>query len=324
MKRFRTLLWVAIGVPAIAVPHVAAARALVDRIVAVIDRDVITLRELRQKYASALKETAAEQDEVVLRRVLEQEITERLIERELVENRQKLGVSEQDVDHAVAEVLRLNKMTEEQLRSVLYGQAMTWKEYRQKLRSQIERARLIQTKVQGRVQVSEQDVRDRCAQALAQDTGTMRICASHILRQVSADAHVDDAAVEKARTELVTLRQRLAEGATFTQVAQESSDDHGSADGALGCFGPGEMVEPFENAAMTASIGVVSEPVRTPFGWHLILVHERGRSRPTSVRCDDPAELQHHQEALGQEVFERQMLQWEASLRSKTYVDIRL
>lgn len=73
------------------------------------------------------------------------------------------------------------------------------------------------------------------------------------------------------------LRSELIAGADFATLAEVVSDDLGSASqgGSLGTFGKGRMVEKFSNAAFALKVGEISEPVLTPFGWHLIKVDDR-------------------------------------------------
>lgn len=72
------------------------------------------------------------------------------------------------------------------------------------------------------------------------------------------------------------LRAKILAGANFDELAKANSDDAGNAQsgGELGTFGHGRMVPQFEKAAFAAEIGKVSEPVKTQFGYHLILVEE--------------------------------------------------
>ena len=83
----------------------------------------------------------------------------------------------------------------------------------------------------------------------------------------------DEEALAKARA----LRKRLLEGEDFAALAKAESDDTGSgaAGGDLGAFKRGQMVAPFEQAAFSLPLSQVSEPVRSPFGYHLILVEKR-------------------------------------------------
>jgi len=69
----------------------------------------------------------------------------------------------------------------------------------------------------------------------------------------------------------VTLKQKIAEGIDFAELARTHSSCPSKANGgSLGAFGPGQMVKPFEDATFALNVGEYSEPVQTQFGWHLI------------------------------------------------------
>jgi parvulin-like peptidyl-prolyl isomerase len=107
-----------------------------------------------------------------------------------------------------------------------------------------------------------------------------QVKARHILLRLSEDASAE--VVAQKRTELEQLRQRITQGgADFGEIAQEYSEDTGSAGqgGSLGYFGRGEMTKPFEDAAFALSSGAVSDVVRTQFGLHLIQVEGRRPGR---------------------------------------------
>ena len=77
--------------------------------------------------------------------------------------------------------------------------------------------------------------------------------------------------VEKQSQALAVL-ERLKKGEKFAELAKELSLDTGSGKrgGDLGYFGRGRMVKPFEAAAFKLSVGQISEPVKTEFGYHII------------------------------------------------------
>lgn len=95
--------------------------------------------------------------------------------------------------------------------------------------------------------------------------------ARHILIKVPQGA--DAATVEAARLRLVEMQVKISQGADFAEVARGGSeDDSASKGGNLGYFPRGRMLPEFEAAAFALAPGEVSEPVRTPLGWHLISV----------------------------------------------------
>jgi peptidyl-prolyl cis-trans isomerase C len=95
------------------------------------------------------------------------------------------------------------------------------------------------------------------------------IQARHILIKVPQGA--DAATVEAARLRLTEMRVKISQGEDFASVARAGSEDATASEGGdLGTFPRGRMMPEFEAAAFALSPGDVSEPVRTPLGWHLI------------------------------------------------------
>lgn len=91
---------------------------------------------------------------------------------------------------------------------------------------------------------------------------TTEVKASHILVETEEEA--------------ISLKEEILSGTSFEDIAAEhSSCPSGARGGDLGFFGRGQMVKEFENAAFDLNVGELSDPVRTNFGWHLILVTDK-------------------------------------------------
>jgi peptidyl-prolyl cis-trans isomerase SurA len=304
-----------------------AERVVVDRVVAVIEDEVITLRELETKAEPFLaqlskypdKEQRQTKAKEIMRQVLDNEIAEKIVAREIEANKDRLGVTDKDVDRTIDEVLKMNHIDRDGLQATLYGQGVTWSEYRVKLREQIERARLIQFKVQGRVQIKEPDVKRRCEER-QKGGGENQVCAAHILIAVPATAKADE--VERMHARASRLQGELAAGADFSAYAMRESDDKSAPDGKLGCFGKGDMVEEFEKAAFATKIGDISPVVKTEFGFHIIKVLEKRSAAAGACSSDD--DLAPFRNELYQEEMEHQMNAWIDELRKKAFVDVRL
>ncbi len=133
------------------------------------------------------------------------------------------------------------------------------------------------------VDVSDDDIEARYEQVKGDryaDTG--RVEARHILIRVDEDADSDTVAAAEER--IRELYQRLRDGESFAELAEEYSEDPGSArrGGDLGEVQRGDMVEAFEDALFALDGGEISEPVRSPFGFHLIeaTTMDRGEATP--------------------------------------------
>lgn len=122
-----------------------------------------------------------------------------------------------------------------------------------------------------------------------------RVRARHVLVKLEEDA--SEAEEEVARERAAAIRARLRDGADFAELARAESDDAGTREqgGDLGFFERGQMVAPFEEAAFALEPGVLSEPVRSPFGFHVIRVEEH---RPEEVEA-----LEDVQEDLAREIL---------------------
>jgi peptidyl-prolyl cis-trans isomerase C len=127
--------------------------------------------------------------------------------------------------------------------------------------------------------VSEEDMKKYYAEH-KNEYETMR--ARHILirfagSKVPLKPEQKDLSDEEALAKAQEVRKRLQAGADFAQVAKQESDDAGSGanGGSLGEFRHGAMVGPFDEAVGVLPLGEISEPVKTPFGYHIIQVQAR-------------------------------------------------
>jgi len=117
------------------------------------------------------------------------------------------------------------------------------------------------------IEVEEDDVYARYQENSSSYTSTEIRDASHILITASGDEDADP-----ALSRITTIRERVVAGESFVDLAQEFSEDPGSASdgGSLGEVERGMMVQPFEAALFSMEVGQLSQPVKTSFGWHLI------------------------------------------------------
>jgi peptidyl-prolyl cis-trans isomerase SurA len=140
--------------------------------------------------------------------------------------------------------------------------------------------------------------------------------ARHIL--ISPTAVLSD---EHARERLASLRQRILMGDDFGDMARAHSDDRGSAmrGGDLGWTDPGDLVPQFEEVMNRLPRGEVSEPFRTPFGWHIVEVLDRREH-------DSSRQLMRAQarEIIRNRKREDETELWLRRLRDESYVELRL
>lgn len=118
------------------------------------------------------------------------------------------------------------------------------------------------------------------------------------VKLIALDRQTTEADTAAARDHATALRQRILDGEDFAEIAQAESADTGSAreGGSLGTFNRGQMEPAFDEAVFSLPIGEVSEPVQTPFGFHLIRVDSREEDEATASHILVPIELREEAE----------------------------
>lgn len=126
---------------------------------------------------------------------------------------------------------------------------------------------------------------------------------------------------EQAEALAEDIRQRIAGGESFAELAQQYSDDDSSAldGGELGWVRPGQMVPAFEDAVSDMDVGELSQPVRSRFGYHVIELEDR---RQKDVTRD--AQREQVRQTLFQRKVNDELEAWTQEIRSGAYIDNRL
>jgi len=140
-----------------------------------------------------------------------------------------------------------------------------------------------------------------------------QIHARHILIRTSSD--LND---EQARQKLLDLKQKITDGEEFFELASQFSDDPGSKTngGDLGWAGPGDFVPEFENVANSLATGQVSEPFKSPFGWHLLEVLEHRNQDRTQENKESQA-----RNAIKKRKIDEELRLWLRRIRDEAYIE---
>lgn len=268
---------------------------LVDRIVAVVGDSVVLMSQLVEEMQVAAQQpgvTVPQEPEAMrafMRDILETLVNVQLIVQEAARDSTLLpdpAVVDQQVQATMSSV-RERFPTQEGFDRALGQMGLTVTQYRDNLRARIRREQIQRLYLQTRlpsvaaVAVTEAEMRELYEQRRATLQQRPELLT---LEQVLLPVAPPDSAWDAVRAKADSLLAEIREGADFAELAREHSDDTGSAPGGgdLDWFRRGVMVPAFEDAAFRLRDGQVSEPVRTPFGWHIIKVE---RSRPGEVRA---------------------------------------
>jgi peptidyl-prolyl cis-trans isomerase SurA len=272
---------------ACAAPLAAAQRAaLVDRIVAVVNKEVITATELAERLAQAERQLRRQGIPLPERAAFERQILEHLIlEKAQLQLAAETGlrVDELQLDRAVQRIVEANKTTLAEFRKTLEADGVSFERFRADVRKQILLTRLREREVDDRVQVSDGEI-DIFLEANRAATQTaVEYNVAHILVRIPEQASPER--IEQARARAEQARVEAAGGADFGRLAATLSDAGDALQGgALGWRTPGRLPELFAEALQGMKPGEVSPLLRSPAGFHLLkLLDRRGRGDAAAV-----------------------------------------
>lgn len=303
---------------------------LIDRLIAVVNTDPITLFELHRAaapyVAKVVTEVSAEEVPGKLDQV-QAEVLDNLINDLLVYAEAKelgLTVGPEKIDEHIERIRTANGWTvdemTEQLRRLGFASLA---DYRRHTEREMLKSNAISVKVGSRVKVDEKDVDAEVQKRLGAGSTVEERRALHILLRVDPMAGGD--ASEAIRQRLVAERERIVSGEeSFEEAARRVSEDDGTrpAGGDLSWFVQGDFDPDFEQAAFALPLDAVSDPIRTQFGWHLIKVIA---IRDRQIEGDEDVEKLKREVRfrMRQVELERLYLQWVKGLRAQAFIEVK-
>ena len=265
----------------------AAARiALVDRIVAVVNKEVITQYELAARMNRVLKDLQRRGTSLPERGEIERQVLERLIaEKVQLQFARETGlrVDDLELDRTVNRVAEGNKLSLTEFRNTLERDPIRFDAFREELRNEILITRLREREVTSKITVSEGEIENfLLEQSERKDTAT-EYSIAHILVRVPEQASPEQLEARRARAE--EALKRLKDGADFAQLAAAYSDAPDALQGGvMGWRSQERLPELFVEALAKLRPGDVSNVLRSPAGFHVLkLVEMRGAGAPLLV-----------------------------------------
>lgn len=259
---------------------------LVDRIVAVVNNEVITQFEFSERLRIARRQLEAQGIKLPPREVLEKQLMERIInERVQLQFAAETGIRVDDttLDRAIGRIAEGNNMSLERFRQALEKDGMSFPKFREEIRNEIILARVKEREADNRVNVSESEIAHFFANQAANQSGDTEFNVGHILIQVPEQASPEQIQARKARAEQAL--SELKKGADFAQVSASFSDAPNALQGGeLGWRSASRLPQLFSDALNALQPGQVSGLLRSPNGFHLLkLIDKRGRDVPMVI-----------------------------------------
>ncbi|MCM5570295.1 peptidylprolyl isomerase [Burkholderiaceae bacterium FT117] len=258
-----------------------------DRVVAVVNDDVITLRELERRAELVSAQLRRQGTELPPRDVLLRQLLERMIvDRAQLQLARDYGirVDEQQLDRAIAGIAQENKLSVAQLRERVEREGQSFARFREDIRGEILRARLREREVDSKVQVSEADI-DAYLASQESQPGSAEYRVAQILLRVPEGASPEQ--IERQRLRGEEIRKQLEGGESFARLAAAFSDAPDALSGGmLGWRKPERLPELFAQALAPMKEGEISGLLRSPAGFHLLQLVERRDSGGSSLQSE--------------------------------------
>jgi len=275
----------------------------VDAIVASVDGEPITMRDLKT-FSAAQKITLPGGNDPESVRI-KREALKGLIEDKLMELELRSfsdSIDDRAIDRYIAKLVDKNHVSEGELRAEVARHGMTWDKYRKQVKLDLEKMQMIEHRVRQKISVTPEQIKayyDAHAQEFT--INDERFDLAQVLVAVDSGAPADQRAAGRKKAE--ALRKRALAGEDFSELARKNSDDESASKGGeLGSFAPDEILDQIRAAVSKLDSGQISEVVETSHGFHIIKVeqHQRPGVRPLSelreeirARLEDAA-LQEH------------------------------
>jgi peptidyl-prolyl cis-trans isomerase SurA len=250
--------------------------ALVDRIVAVVNKDVITATELDDAVAGAERQLRRQGTRLPERPQLERQMLERLIiDKAQLQLARDTGlrIDETQLDRAVQRVAQNNNMSLTDFRGALERDGVPYQAWREDLREQMLLNRLREREVDDKIQVSDSEI-DLFLADLKTRPESVEYQVAHILVRVPEQSAPDRIEAARARAQRALNESRA--GADFASLAASYSDAPDALQGgALGWRSHDRLPELFSSALAPLQPGQTSEVLRSPAGFHILKLIER-------------------------------------------------
>lgn len=244
-----------------------------DRVVAVVDDDIIMESELMERAASIRMRMREQQTQLPPTKVLLEQVLERMIVESIelqMADKAGIRVNDNQLNDTLANIARQNNMTTENFRETILREGMSWPALRDQIRRELTVNQLRQRRVGGRIQITDLDVDNFLNSEVAKTNLAPDYRLGHILIAIN-----DNTSPQAAEETALMVVQKLQKGADFAALAaQYSSGEAALSGGDLGWRKAAQLPTLFADTVLEMKANEVSQPIRSASGFHIIKVLE--------------------------------------------------
>ncbi len=297
---------------------------LVDRIVAVVNNDIITLYDLNRAFAPYVKNIKAlqyppEKERETLFKV-RQDVLNRLVDDMLADQqikRVRVTVSEKEINNAIERFKESRQLTDEQLRQGLESQGLSMEEYRKEIKDQILRVKLVNREVRAKIVITKDDIKKYYENHPEKYTGEKKYYLWNLFVKVPSGSGTPE--WNSARDQMEALLGRLKQGQSFASLVEESKRSPSGVQGMdLGLYSLADLAEQLRQVVEKMSPGDYSAVLETNFGYQIVYVQntEDSKAKPLEAVEEEIEQI------LFKETVDDKYQQWLEQLRVKSHIRI--
>jgi peptidyl-prolyl cis-trans isomerase SurA len=302
---------------------------VVDRSVAIVNDDTITLSEVNEAGKSFFQKVAAEAPPEQLEAALQQArraVIDKLIEKRLLTQEARktdIKVSDEEVENALKRILESNQATIDQFRKEIAAVGMNEKQFREDLRDQISTTKLVNQAIRAKIVIPEEQALAYYQRNYTESSGE----GEYHLLQIgvvwdSQDRTGNVPSQEEAKKKIENIRQLAEKGEDFRALAKQHSDlPSATDDGDLGAFKERDMAADMRSAIATLQPGDISRIVERDKSYQLFKVQSTEKGAKEASASYESAK-EKIRETLFQQEMERRLKEWLDSLREKAYIKV--
>ena len=297
---------------------------IVDRIVAVVNDDIISLFELNRvltPYAEKVREAdySDEKKGEMLFKVREDILTQ-LIDQKLTDQeakRSNISVSEKEIDNAIERVKQAGSYSDEQLREGLKREGLTIEEYRSRIKEQILRTKLVNVEVKSKIVLTDEDVKKYYEEHIDDYRGDKKYRLRNILLTIPSFA--SDSDKQEIRKRMEAIVQEFKSGTPFETLAQEFSESSLAEEGGyLGEFAFNDMSPQLRSALFDLKEGDITRILDTEQGFQVFFIEKITQATDKTLE-KVTIEIE---EKLYNDIVNKQFRTWLEDLRKRSHIRI--
>ena len=302
-----------------------------DRIVAVVNDDIITLSELNEEgspyFQALIKQVPVEHQQSEMQK-LKQEVLSHLIDQRLVEQQAaklEIKVADEEINQTIDTMLTENRVTRDDFLKELASKGITETQYRQQMKGQILQSRLVNVEIRSKVVITEEKINQYYQENYGAGGAASSGSGYHILQIgfLWGEEYKQKSAAE-AKLAAENARKQLDEGRSFKDVAIDLSDLPSKVDGGdIGVFQQNELAPFMKEAVLALKPGEISNVIETPNGYQLLKLISAPESSPvdTKAKATPPPEVRKEIETkLFREESEKLFKKWITELRTTAFI----